>query len=138
MIRGYCNTICRRDGDITSAMEYRLSTKIGLVVRCNRRRSFYDHPANGWPNLLSQICHKCISHCKDKATLLKKKWQKIIPLDGVFVLISRKKWFFRNSLVIFKLYFSLEYQGTDSLQKIAKLGLGMNCPKIGQKRTLWC
>ena len=75
MIRGYCNTICRRDGDITSAMEYRLSTKIGFVVRCNRRRSFYDHPANGWPNLLSQICHKCISHCKDKATLVKKKWQ---------------------------------------------------------------
>ena len=101
-------------------------------------RSFYDHPANGWPNLLSQICHKCISHCKDKATLLKKKWQKVIPLDGVFVLISRKKWFFQNSLVIFKLYFSLEYQGTDSLQKIAKLGLGISCPKIGQKRTLWC
>ena len=30
----------------------------------------------------------------------------------------------------FKLDFLLEYQGTKSQQKIEKLGLGMNCPKI--------
>ena len=87
MIRGYCNTICRRDGDITSAMEYRLSTKIGLVVL---KGLFTTTLPMVGPIFFLKYAISVYPIAKTKL-LYSKRNDKTIPLDGVFVLISRKK-----------------------------------------------